>query len=221
MRKIVVYIIPIIFALLIQSCEKGNKPSSPPPIPRLYNQIVKLSSAEYLDYVVAEQDYNGDSEHLCKIRGYGGTCQELYLGSSPYIPLSNGYYAIDWKWGDFVYEPTNFLIKVKWTNVKDRQQKWAFPSLVYSTIFLKEWRSVSYQDIDIFLGITSTNTDDYLRPNWVYEYNSLVDVPEDNVDSYKKNVWYIDSLQDVYLKRLAKIIEKNGLDDVCGYIFKY
>ncbi len=219
-------------AVLLQSCKnETSQLIKNDPTPLMGMTIIKLSSSDYLNNVVVEPDYlGGDYEHRCKIRGGGAVCQELFLGTSPYIALPKGYYLIDWRWGDFIYEPTNFLIGARWTDVKDRQQIWEYNSkTIVSKKFLKEYTGSSYKQIDKYLNIApptrmdkmyAYTPEDYVRPNWMYKYNTFADMPESQIEDYKAEVRYQDSLQSVYIKRISQIIEAGDLDDAFG-IYKY
>ena len=222
------WILPF-FAFVLSACEH-NIPGTGDVFsvdPLLYLEIVKFSSPEYLNYVVAEKDYSGDEEHLCTIRGAGGSCQELFLGSSPYIALPNDYYVVNWKWGSFLYQPTNFLINVKWSDVKNRHQRWDYPSIVLTSHFIKEWGGPTYQEIDKYLNIAppayidSTRNAripvDYIRPDWVYGYDSITEVPDSLLHEYMAGVKQLDSLQNVYIERISKIIEEGALDKCSSF----
>ena len=109
-------------AFFLPSCNYNN-PGQPEPV-IMYMDIVQFAKPEYINYVVVDRAAPEYDENSCKIRMAGRACQELYLGSSPYIALPDNYYIIDWKWGSFIYPPTNFLINCQWTDVKDRLQIW-------------------------------------------------------------------------------------------------
>lgn len=181
--------------------------------------ILKFSSPQYLDYVVAKKEKSGD-DIFYKIGTEegraGGTCQELFLGSSPYIALPKGYYMTDWKWGHGIIN--NYLIDVKWEDVNNRLQKWPSDTKIISTDFLKQdggWYGFSYEIIDKKLNIAPpTEMDsefpnipvDYLRKDWMGRYNSLEEIPESQLEEYLELVKYQDSLQEVYVERLSQVI---------------
>lgn len=223
-------ILAICLMLCMTSCESKDPQPDCSGVPLNSMVFVKFkASPEHLNYVIAEPDYFGEEERLCTIRGVGGTCQELYLGSSPYIALPKGYFLIDWKWGDFVYEPTNMLIDIKWTDVQDRHQKWEYPSKIISEDFIKEIGYISYQTIDKYLNIAPPKRmneiyayypDDYIRPHWEGEYHTYSDIPETQRNTYLAEVKKQDSLRTIYIKRLSQIIEAGAVDDA-GTIYKY
>ena len=209
MKRICYFIVSVCFIALLPSCESHNQPADTGET-CAYFTIVKFIAPEYSDYVVAGREFE---EGLCRIASaHGGyACQELFMGSSPYIALPDGYYATDWKWGEFIYPPINILIDVKWNEVDSINQTWEYPSILISTKILKLWTKVTYQSIDNYLHIESTNTSDYDSPlEWAFLnlYPSIADIPEEEVDAYMAHVQYLDSLQEVYTKRISEIIEK-------------
>ncbi len=211
--------------MIFASCNSGqNESGTDDHTPfDMWMNVVKFTSPEYLNYVVVEKDYWGDEEHLCKIRFNGRTCEELYIGSSPYIALSDDYYIIDWKWGDFIYPATNFLIDVKWSEVEARQQKWEYPSIYVTSHLVKEWGTVLYKLIDTYLNILSAQSSDYIMPQWTVDGfgpKTLKGMTEFEVAEYMTKVGYQDSLQEVYAKRLSQIIQEGELSKVCMYNHK-
>lgn len=222
MKKIYLFGI-IAISIIFSACESGQtKPEDHAPFDMWMN-LVKFTSPEYLNYVAVEKDYWGDEEHLCKIRLYGRTCEELYIGSSPYIALSNDYYIIDWKWGDFIYPSTNFLINIKWPEVEARQQIWEYPSIYLTSHFVKEWAYVYYKSIDTYLNILSARNSDYIMPEWTVDGfgpKTLKGMTESEIAEYMPKVSYQDSLQEVYAKRLSQIIQDGALNKVCMFNHK-
>lgn len=205
------------FGCLLVACTSNEPIPNMTPTHYMYMNIVKFSSPEYLNYVAVEKEYMGDEEHICHIRFLEGrACEELYIGSSPYIALPDEYYIIDWKWGDFIYPPTNFLIDVKWSEVESRNQRWEYPSIYITSNFIKEWGYVSYKTIDTYLNIQSVQDYDYIMPEWMdgYGYRSLKDIPESEVESYMADVRYQDSLRDVFVEHLSQIIKEGALNKV-------
>ena len=218
MKLICYFIVSVCFIALLPSCESHNQPAATGE-GGAYFTIIKFTAPEYPNYVVVEPDF-WEYWHLSYIRSACGgyVCPELFIGSSPYIALPNGYYATDWKWGEFIYPPSNILIDVKWEDVEDINQRWEYPSILISTIFLKVWAKASYKSIDSYCHIQSANPNDYRNHNqWAYEniHTSIADIPEEEVDAYKAHVRYVDSLQDVHIERIAKIIENGELEKVC------
>ena len=204
-------------------------------------QIVNFKSPEYVKYVVAERvtvewdtikGYPSDKlvgkKSAYKIRREGGVCQELFLGQSPYIELADGYYLVDWKWGHFIYHPSNVLLDVVWTDVKDRQELWDLETSIVSSDFIEEWGAVNRNKIDSYLQIAPAPKDelfnvstDHVRFRWIGEFHTLADVQErfgNDVEDYMKEVTRQDSLQRVYAERLTQVIKEGGLKKV-AYIY--
>lgn len=200
----------------VTACSHQNQPVHEPFL-REGIDIVKLESPEYLDYVIA--DSYGDS--LFGIR-YENECsaQELFLGTSPYIALPDGYYAIDWKWGHFVYSPTNYLLSVKWEEVKDRRQRWGWDKMKLSSGFILREFGFSYAGIDKFLNIAPPPVKDdkypkeYKIPGWLYFTHSLSDITDSvRLQQYLDEVKFQDSLQATYVERVSRIIEEGRLEE--------
>lgn len=227
MKQILTLIVTILILIACtpNDLELDGRDSGMLPIDILY-----VSDVDYLNYVVAERFSNGTKDEYCyKIRGNGGVCQELYLGTSPYIPLIDNYYLIDWKWGDFMYEPYNVLLNMNWEQVSNRIETW---NINYPIVSIKcniKWGTVSRAAIDEYLNITpapyldSLNikvSTDHWRPMFVGKYNTINDLPSDfPIEEYMKEVKRQDSLQDVYAKRLRQIIKANALKKV-GYFYE-
>ena len=217
MGKVYLYIVATCCILLLQSCESRQKRWDAMP-PYMVITVLKFSSPQYLDYVVAKKEKSEDNEFY-KIGGVGGTCKELYIGHSPYIALPKGYYTLDWKWGrGIINRPENYLIGIKWEEVENRQQKWPLNTTIISSDFITHdsgWRATSYELIDKALNIAPpTEMDskfpyipaDYLRKDWMGRYNSLEEIPESQREEYLEWVRYQDSLQEVYIERLSQVI---------------
>ena len=210
----------LLLSFLFSACNQGVE-DEPIPIDwkpiEMRITILKFSSAEYINFVSAKKEII-EGEVFYKIGGVGYTCQELYLGTSPYIVLPKGYYMIDWKWSFIFHNPGNYLIDVKWEEVENRQQKWPSNTKILSTDFIIHdggWRATSYRGIDKTLNIDPpTEMDskfpyipaDYLEKDWMGKYNSLDEIPESQREEYLKLVKYQDSLQNVYVERLSQII---------------
>ncbi len=218
----------IVAALWFVACENQNEHNDrifDPPSARTYMYInfVKFSNPEYLNYVVVEPDYFGE-ENMCNIRSKKGrTYEQFYIGSSPYIPLTDEYYIADWKWSDFIYPPTNFLIDVKWPEVKSRSQKWEYPSIYITSKFLKTCACIRYRTIDTYLQIEALNDEDYFVPKWMERSMNgpLISCPDSLLDYFTENVKHQDSLQNVYAERLIQIIKEDALEKCCVYIDKF
>ena len=151
--------------------------------------------------------------------------QELFLGTNPYINVTDNYYVIDWKWGNFMYEPYNVLLDLKWEDVIDRQQIWDinYPTLSFNQTIT--WGDITREKIDKYLNIEPAPLDsiygvstDYLRPWFIGKFSTLPDVPDDIAIEYHKEVARQDSLQRVYIERLSQIIEESAIEKL-GYFY--
>ena len=226
MKKNVVILSALILGLV--SCE-SNSNSYVPHAAEMYMRIVKIPSPENLQYVVAEMYPVSNDSNGFKIRNNGGVFQELYLGTNPYIELSDDYYCVDWKWGDFIYIPTNVLIDVLWMDVTNRQQYWSIETSLIAENFSPQNGYISRRQIDSYLGtecsvLKDTNLNlsiDYAEPWFIRKFNTLeeflngvkVQNPSTyaNIESYQSEVVRQDSLQIVYVERLKQIIKEGQL----------
>ena len=206
--------------------------------------IVKMSNPEYLQYVVADNvpfSVNSDraedpDSNLYQIRGSGAVYEELYIGTTPYIDLGQNYYLVDWKWGNFLYAPTNVLIDVNWEEVKSRKQVWGIEIPSVSGCFMLEHEYVSRKKVDGFLKITSVApidaeynlSADYIKPEFLWHYNCLEELMLAIADStvvegfktleaYNTEVARQDSLQGVFTKRLRRIIADGKWYELINY----
>ena len=177
--------------------------------PTMFLCIVKFTEPQYVDSVVVEE-VTRDSCQIRKIGGFG-TCTELCVGHSPYIPLPNEYYLVDWKWGYFFYMPYTFVINVNWLDVIDTKQKWECPKGQLNISFIKDLRCCYFKSIDEYFG-ESYGYRNYEIPSSLSWYHSLSDVPAEQLDNFLKQVAVQDSLQEVYKERISKIIEEGALD---------
>lgn len=228
MKHIYIFIIALCAAVFFSACEEKHE-SAPylDPTPLMYMRIIKLSSKDYLPYVIADKTIDGTGYKIrCSV---GGVCQELFLGTSPYIALPKDYYLLDWKWGDFIYRPSNYLIDVQWTDVQDVQQIWdlkatnAVDSFYH---FMPYWNAITWEAIDKFLnipppteyGTTPLHPIDYIYPNWASRFKTLSDVSKSvdklSEEEYIANVHRQDSLNNIYIERLSRIIEADALGQV-------
>lgn len=209
MKPIYYFVAFFCCAFLLVACESHNQTSyAGDTEPSIHVCIVKFTAPNYKDSVVVEKDDEGDSCQIRKIGGYG-TCQELFLGTSPYLALPDGYYLVDLKWGDFFYY--NFFINVNWKEVKDRMQKWEYPPENVNKHFVSDLRKISCRAIDKYFGEQFGNRN-YVIPN--LSYHTISDVPSFELQNFYKEVAIQDSLQDVYLERLSQIINDSALDRV-------
>lgn len=238
-------------ALVLFSCENKEEHHNN-YVPERYDmfaEIVKITDSEQLLFVVAEEVpvftdtiytshgpiLHGDSSEY-KIRGIGGVYEELFLGTNPYIDLGDGYYLVDWKWGEFLYEPSNVLIDVKWEDVKNRQQVWPIETTLLASTFPCHHKYIMRKSIDDLLGIQPSATMDtlckmsvdYARPWFIWRFNTLEDLMTEKteleshdfhyltLESYNAEVARQDSLQQVYAERLRQIIKEGALQELFG-----
>lgn len=247
MKNVIFAILFVFVSFFAVSCNSNNgqvpEEDSKPDQHIMSMQLVQFKSPEFLRYVMEEKvpaeidtikgcltEKLDGKESAYKIRSVGGVYQELFLGQSPYIELTEGYYLIDWKWGNFVYQPSNVLLDVMWEYVKDRQSLWELETPVVSSDFIKSWGTTDRAAIDNFLQITPAEKDkgfnvssDHLRPIFLGLYNSFSDMPKSfdlykikTINDYQNEVVRQDSLQRVYRERLIKIIMDDGLKKIAN-----
>lgn len=241
----------VLAASILFSCENRHVPYTPDNL-ELSMCIVKFDNPKFTQYVVAEREghtypdtvYTEDGFYMLKrqhhtlgttmygIRGVGAVYQELFLGSNPYIELGDGFYLEDWKWGGFIYVD-EALLDLKWEELKDRRQVWPMNAKVVLPEFQPEYRIVNRKQIDEFLGIQCTAPIssisqmpiDYLRPLFMWKYNTLQELqdsimlsPHENItlEEYNAEVARQDSLQIVYVERLKEIIRDGKLNELLG-----
>ena len=248
MKKSIILIIAIL-ALGFLSCENREYPNNYVPLQTdmFVVEIIKTSDSEQLQFVVAEEVpilsdttyspqgpiLSGDSNEY-QIRGIGGVYEELFLGTNPYIELGDDYYLVDWKWGEFLYEPTNVLVDVKWEDVMSRQQVWSIETPLIASGFPCQHNYLKRETIDRILGVepsaiidTIHNMSvDYVRPWFTWRYNTLEDLMKEKaeleshdfhdltLESYNAEVARQDSLQLVYAERLRQMIQEGKLQEL-------
>lgn len=214
---------------LLASCTQQNVPSPGDVLDKMGICVVKLSSPEYLDYVIADIYNHKDSTFAIR-HLIGGAAQELYLGSSPYIAkLQNGYYVVDWKWGDFLYPSTNHLLNVKWEDVKARNQQWEWDKMMLSSGFIIKCGGAPFERIDKYLNIAPPPIKDntyfdylpreYCRPPCIGLVLSLSEISDStSLQLYLDDVKYQDSLQTIYIERLEKLIEEGKFEEALYHL---
>ncbi|MBQ7210611.1 MAG: hypothetical protein IJS05_06935 [Paludibacteraceae bacterium] len=223
MKKNVVFFIASL-PIIMSSCESeiNNKPYDVSP--ECTMTIVKFLSSDYYNYVIAEivddsspsvELTNGEKAY--KIRGEGRACQDFYIGSSPYIDVYDGYYVVDWKWGDFLYPSSNVLLPVRWSEVSDRQQIWDNNlEVLTSTIFSRQGCiKLDRRAIDEYLNI---------KPNMTMSTNGIDSVCMDYLatpiiynscdEDYSAEIIRQDSIHKVYIDRIKQIIKSGDIDKV-------
>lgn len=232
--KKVSYLTIALMNLVLIGCEKDDHLNNYQPYrPIMSMNIVKITNPEFLDYVLCEEqsifpeqaEGNFDEHYkVYGIRSIGLCAQELYLGESPYIELTDGYFLIDWKWGNFLY-PWCKLMNVQWEEVIDRQQIWDLQTELVSSSFSEIFDVAGFTNrevIDEYLNIVPAPdnrygegiSDDHLNP-FFYPINSLEQI-KDSVarTEYLEEVQRQDSLQNVYIERIKQTIQQNALEEV-------
>jgi len=171
--------------------------------------------------------------------------QELHIaGTSPYIPLADGYYLIDWKWYELmplcaVPEPLPgashdyytdhllshcFMTDINWSDLKDLTA--GYPNDMYTQpVRGIEIVRADYITIDqLYNDEKDQERDPYICYN-IYLYCEGLSVS--NVDmyyrygdcsksgkTYRTYIAYCDSLQSVYRQRLIEIINNGQLKEI-------
>lgn len=219
MKHLYNFIAVACFAFLLEACDH-NTPADETGESVMCLNVVKFSAPEFSDYVVVEKDYRGDYEDSCLLRPDNVSFIDLCIGSSPYIALPQGYYVVDWKWSQLIYPPTTFLIDVKWNELKDRRQKWEYPPIYITSKFLKVWGCIPCSSIDYYLNI-KTNPNEYKKPYWMDfgPYPQSFKHPEYVLNIYMNEVRREDSLQNVSIERLSRIIEEGHLEKVSPKVY--
>lgn len=240
-RKDIIYSILMLAGLTLNSCMNGKIDSSGFDFEKneVSSQqgltIVRLEATAQASYVVAGHPitrYNSSTERfeyndsvLClskadKNQWFGYDPQMLALieqktgltGSSAYVALGNGYYAIDWRWTDMMPLSTIsfkapdertlkehiashcFMTDTKWSKLTDLQQQWN-PAQCQPVHVLELWR-VTYQKLDQLRA-------DMPRDEAGKDFHRnlyLNGMHAENVVFYDITPAFYDSMQTVYLK---------------------
>ena len=168
------------------------------------------------------------------------------LGTSPYIPLAEGYYLIDWKWMELMplSSTTNiiahpkqfyahirdhcFITNTKWSELDDLYKEWdrdqvSLPINI-STIY-----HIGYEEVDRYLGL-------YKKSKWspyesIYYWGTFVSnaamyfyddgFPNEYGASFEGYCSLLDSVQNAFIQPLVEIIENNKFQDVLVYEYKF
>lgn len=137
----------------IKLVRQTNNINAEPESYEMGYKIIEISNSEYLDNVLANY-IDIENYQVC---GYGWLyCEDLFLGTSPYIHLIDNYYLLDWKWA---LAPDNncVLLAAEWNDVTSRyNQKWAQEDgcIAVVTDFLDKMYWTSPRAIDTYLQIT-------------------------------------------------------------------
>ena len=162
-------------------------------------------------------------------------------GSSPFIPLGEDYYLIDWKWQSLCplscivnyCQPWHlqehvqqhiFVAPTTWPELNDYLQVW--DSIEVQHIDLAEYKITSFEVIDRFFGeVKDYYEDPFMHYGYGIYYEGLsvrvayLYYPDGGPYPVKKSYqWYIhacDSLQEIYKNHLIQFVNHNQLDDIC------
>ena len=155
-------------------------------------------------------------------------------GTSPYIPLADDYYLIDWKWqqllpisatcnapqpdGNDMREMADnhcFLTELPWSELETINQRWENPEEL-QPVQVAEIARVGYQSIDAYSERTLGNQELYNHGLSVVAVMTCIKYPEFYPqDDYVSLIAKYDSIQNLYKDELIHIINKNKLDQIC------
>ncbi len=247
MKKVVLIII-VGFLTISFGCNPINMPESPQSHEMGYS-IIQINNTKYLDNVlVCQSSTRSDSYQVC---GTGWLyCEDLFLGTSPYIHLIDNYYLIDWKWN---LSPCSecVLLTDKWKDVHNRynhtwKQQDGYLAVVKDFIDQIYWTSP--REIDTYLQITPAppskewwSVNEYTEPKissdyelpWFpsNSYTTTAELPDtlhiiSTNDVYTKADFLAeinrqDSLQQVYVERLKIVMQKTTLSKIASDFYNF
>lgn len=266
MKKNSLFFAMSIVVFLCSSCKK-NEPIQPSPGARMV--IIKFNHPEQLNKVIVQHPIkkingtNGYFEYDEKIGLSLNVLAEPYVGkhnyslkpsvvrwmeeemlltgSSPYIPLTDDYYMVDWKWHDLL--PVSafgdvlasaysnpfedhlirhcFLTDINWADLKDLNATYDNSAQSLEKVETKRilFRAIDqlYSDIKKVDPYVCWNMSLYyngLNVKNAYMYYLYGACDADSGKNYRTYINYCDSLQGVYQKRLIEIINKRQLNKV-------
>ena len=130
----------IVFIFANSACQNINK-EKPfiDPEPSMYMVYVRFAADSVTQFVIAES-YDNETASM---RGKPGACQDLLLGTLPYKHVSKEYYVVDWKWGYFLYKPSNVILNLTWYDLKDWNYVWRLDEKEYKINHCL-WNTVLY-----------------------------------------------------------------------------
>ena len=264
MKKTLLFSLISFACLLCISCKKNNlRPGDGIPVARIL--MVKFQNPGQLDKVIVQhpfKGYNGTEgyyeydentglylnvipERYTNEHEYGleqsitdWIEQEMHLaGTTPYIPLSDGYYMIDWKWNQIMplsalsstldnayHNPFEehiqkhcFLTDINWTDLKDLSAgyditKYTQHANNIETIRVR-FRAIDqlYNDVkqgDPYVCWNMSLYSEGLSVKNAYMYYKYGDCDSTSGKTYRTYIDYCDSLQAVYQQRLIELINK-------------
>ena len=230
--------------------------------------IVRFANAEQVKHVIVGhpiKDYNGDGYfeyyYDCglSLNAVKDTISNMYVlssrmvefllrnttlaDSSPFIPLVQDYYLVDWKWQQLCplssltdFSLSNqlsnhiqhhvFVTDMAWNQLDDYLQIWNDNQNI-QPIDLQDFKRVPFVAIDQFFGESKDmEKDPYFRYNYclyenglsvpnAYLYYQYGDSEASPNRTYLTYIAYCDSLQEVYKEHLIQLINHNQIDTVC------
>ena len=168
----------------------------------------------------------------------GGTCREFIISHDPFIKVDSTakWQLADWKW-NLCISLNHVTIPLQWTDVQKPDNVYVRSDFeTTATNIINRFYTIKRSNIDRYLGITPAPAADYpgpwgrtsggistdhLAPVYLNRYYSTQDIP-DVID--RKGDWTYtkedflkerkrqDSLQNVYVKRLATLINEGDAD---------
>lgn len=231
MRKYSFFLLLGLIASLFVGCDGKNLEN--PYRPGFKVRILKISNTEYMNNVLACYE-DLTNYQICTTEWLH--CEDLFLGTSPYIHLADNYYLLDWKW-DLHLCPECVLLPCKWNEVSNRYQTWKREggSIASITEFVDEILYTSREEIDQYLEITpapaskewwseskrypSLSADHEIPWFPKDSYTTVASLPDTLYNKeyvYTKKDFFAeverqDSLQKVYVERLKSIMQETKL----------
>lgn len=174
----------------------------------------------------------------------GGTCREFIISHDPFIKVDSTakWQLADWKW-NLCISLNNVTIPLQWTDVQKPDNVYVRSDFeTTARNIINRFYTIKRSNIDRYLGITPAPAADYpgpwgrtsggistdhLAPVYLNRYYSTQDIP-DVID--RKGDWTYtkedflkerkrqDSLQNVYVKRLATLIKEGDADIILPLI---
>lgn len=226
--------------LIVTACAMESIPSGIDPYSNAFqsaNQgvtVVRFALDEAADYVIAAHPIsNYDGRHmrflcdesayrLCRTRpdewfGYSSPllafCQDelQVLRHSPYIPLGDGYYLIDWRWEAFLplstvsyYAPSTQVLRewinshctltaIPWAELNSLSQSW---DMAQQPVPVKELWRITYAFLDRQAGTPKANQAVYFSG-----------MKQENIYFGQGSAAQYDSLQNVFQQTVLPVIQ--------------
>ena len=260
MKKTLLYL--FLLSNLCISCSSESEPNTAEAIPGEAKWILlKFSNTADANFVaVAQKISDYDFQKECFVYAdndsvslylYRTKMQEKFIsfmheqlpleGSSPYIPLTDGYYLIDWKWYEFypltaychgmstyqvvpelqLFLTHTFLTNLKWSDLTDLTDTFNISQCSKNLDGL-EVIAVSYQALDSYYH-ENKEPEFYMSGLTIeqacshYENYDCKGITSDK--SLQSYINFCDSVQSVNQKRLIELLNNNKLNPG-GYQWK-